>query len=346
MALRGETSGRGPRPEVSPRRAKTLSSPCSRRTVLRGLAAAALLPLTGCFGDDWDSFPDTTLTLATGNAGGVFARYGDALGAVLASRLGVEVEISQTDASVENLRLVADARADIAMTLGDTAADAIRGRGVYDEPLDVVAVARTYDSFVHLVVRAESPIQTVADLRGKRVGVGRHDSGTRLVAVRILRENAVPLDAVQISTRHLQDDAEALVDDRLDAFFFVSGLPNEAIATLSERIPIRLIGLEKTVEAMIRSYESEYVAGPIPASTYRLTTATETVSVKNYIVADPAMPDDLAYAVTRVMFEAQDAIDARAAGVGQPNLAAGIFTSPLDLHPGALRYFREQRPDV
>ena len=316
-----------------------------RRTLLRALTAVPLLPLTGCFGDDWDSFEGTSVRLATGNPGGVFARYGDALGAELADRLRVGVDISQTDASVENLRMVATGRADIGMTLGDTAADAVRGRGVYGEPLDVVALARTYDSFVHLVVRAESSIESVADLRGKRIGVGRHDSGTRLIATRVLDENNIAPRAADLSTHHLQDDADALVADDLDAFFFVSGLPNQAILTLSERIPIRLVGLEKTVDAMIRSYASEYVPGPIPASTYGLTQATDTVSVKNYVVADPSMPDDLAYAVTRVMFEAQDAIDSRAEGVGQPNLAAGIFTSPLDLHPGALRYFQEQRAD-
>lgn len=317
----------------------------NRRTVLRAFGFAALAPLTGCFGDDWDSFEGAQLRLATGNPGGVFARYGDALGAVLGSRLGVQVDIEQTDASVENLRLVGSGRADIGMTLGDTAADAVRGRGVYAEPLDVVALTRTYDSFVHLVVRAESAIDSVTDLRGQRVGVGRHDSGTRLIATRILHGNDIPLDAVDISTHRLQDDAQALVDERLDAFFFVSGLPNEAILALSERIPIRLVALETTAEAMIRNYASEYVAGPIPASTYGLSDATDTVSVKNYLVADPAMSDDLAYAVTRIMFDAQDRIDGRAEGVGQPNLAAGIFTSPLDLHPGALRYFREQRDD-
>ena len=326
----------------------TTTSPRSgadRRSILKAFAVVPLLPLTGCFGDDWDSFDGTPVRFATGNPGGVFARYGDALGKVLTSRLGVDVELEQTDASVENLHLVAAGRSDIGMTLGDTAADAVRGRGVYDESLDVVALTRTYDSFVHLVVRAGSSIETVADLRGKRVGVGRHDSGTRLIATRVLRENSIALDAVNISTHTLQDDAQALVDDRLDAFFFVSGLPNQAILALSRRTPIRLIGLENTVEAMIRTYASEYVAGPIPASTYGLDTATETVSVKNYIVADPRMPDDLAYAITRVMFEAQDAIDRHADGVGQPNLAAGIFTAPLDLHPGALRYFREQRTD-
>src|SRR5690625_5285190 len=95
----------------------------TRRSILRALGIAPLLPLTGCFGDDWDSFEGRQLRLATGNPGGVFARYGDALGAVLASRIGVVVDISQTDASVENLRLVGAGKADIGMTLGDTAAD-------------------------------------------------------------------------------------------------------------------------------------------------------------------------------------------------------------------------------
>ncbi len=317
----------------------------SRRALLKAFAVAPLVSLTGCFGDDWDSFEGTQLRIATGNPGGVFSRYGDALGAVLGSRLGVDIDIEQTDASVENLRMVAAGNADIGMTLGDTAADAVGGRGVYAEPLEVVALTRTYDSFVHLVVRAGSEIDTVADLRHKRVGVGRHDSGTRLIATRILHENDIALDEVDVSTHRLQDDAQALIDDRLDAFFFVSGLPNEAIRALSGRTPIRLVALESTAESMIRNYASEYVTGPIPASTYGLTAATETVSVKNYVVADPDMSDDLAYAVTRVMFEAQDEIDERAGGVRQPNLAAGIFTAPLDLHPGALRYFREQRAD-
>jgi TRAP transporter TAXI family solute receptor len=94
---------------------------------------------------------------------------------------------------------------------------------------------------------------------------------------------------------------------------------------------------------MVDTYGPEYVPGPIPASTYDVP-GIETVSVKNYVVADPRMSDDLAYAVTRVMFEAQDQIDALAPGVRQPSLGAAIFTSPLDLHPGALRYYRESQP--
>lgn len=318
-------------------------STLSRRTLLAALALPAATSLTGCLGRNWRSFPDTTLTLATGNPGGVFARYGDALGTVLERRLdGVSTKIHLTDASVENLRLVANGDAELGLSLGDSASDAARGIGAFTQRLDVVALTRTYDSFMHLVVRADSPVTRVADLRGRRVGMGTPASGTRVVAERILQQNGVPVAEVEASSRQLQAESEALVRGELDAFFFVSGLPNNAVLALSRRAPIRLISLQHTVELMVDSYGPEYVDGPIPASTYGLVDATNTLSVKNYVVAGSAMADDLAYAVTRVMFEEQDAID-RLAPVRQPNLSAGIFTSPLDLHPGAVRYFRERR---
>lgn len=314
----------------------------TRRRLLAATALPPLATLTGCFGGGWSALSGATLTLATGNPGGVFARYGDALGSVLTDRLEAGVEIMRTDASVENIRHVVAGEADIGLTLGDSAADALRGNGVYHHRLDVVALARTYDSFVHLVVHARADIETVRDLRGRRVGIGTLGSGTRIVARRILRRNGMSVGDVDASADRLQANADALAAGRLDAFFFVSGLPNQAVHALSRQVPIRLIGLESTVDAMVEHYTSEYVAGPIPASTYDLDDATETVSVKNYVVAGPAMPDKVAYAVTRVMFEAQGVIDRIAPGVGQPNLAAAIFTDPLPLHPGSIRYYREQ----
>jgi len=94
----------------------------------------------------------------------------------------------------------------------------------------------------------------------------------------------------------------------------------------------------------VETYGLEYGPGPVPASAYDLPGAARTVSVKNHVLADPRMPDDLAYAVTRVMFEAQDEIDRLAPGVRQPSLGAAIFTSPVPLHPGAVRYYRQAQP--
>jgi TRAP transporter TAXI family solute receptor len=204
-------------------------------------------------------------------------------------------------------------------------------------------LARTYDSFVHLVVRADSPITSVADLRGRAVGLGAHGSGTRVIAQRVLATAGLSSDDVAGTADPLEASSSALRRGRLDAFFFVSGLPNSAVAELTQRSPVRLLDLGGLVADMTTEHGTEYTPGPVPASTYELADAVDTISVKNYVVVRPDLPDDLAYAVTRVMFEEQPAIDRRAPGIRQPNLGAAIFTSPLPLHPGAERYFRERR---
>lgn len=317
----------------------------SRRTALTALALPFAGTVAGCLDDSWDSLTPTTLTIATGNRGGVFSRYGEALSRVLDRRLGgVRATSRPTNASVQNLHLVADGTCDIGFSLGDTASDAVRGRGAFGEPLDVVALARTYDSFVQLVVRADSAITGPADLRGTRVGMGAPGSGTQVVARRVLTAAGVRPGEVEIASEPLEASADALREGSLDAFFFVSGIPNQAVLTLSQETDIRLVELDSVVGELAETYGPEYVGGPIPASTYGLSTGVDTVSVRNYIVADRHLPADLAYAVTRVMFEAQDEIDRVAPGVRQPTFGAAIFTSPVELHPGAVRYFREQQP--
>lgn len=317
----------------------------SRRTVLTAaLGVPGAATLTGCLGPSWEELPATELVIATGNPGGVFDRYGEALAAVLDRRLGgVTTRTRTTNASVENLRQVADHSSDLGFSLGDAASDAVRGTGEFDAPVAVGALARTYDSFVHLVVRAATPFTEVADLRGRRVGLGAHGSGTRVIAQRILAQAGIAVSGVEATADTLQESADALLAGALDAFFFVSGLPNTAVKELSAETDIRLVDLGGLVGRMTSSYGPEYTAGPVPASTYSLSNAVDTVSVKNYVVVHPDMDEAVAYAVTRVMFEAQAAVDRIAPGVRQPNLGAAIFTSPLDLHPGAVRYYRERR---
>ncbi len=319
-----------------------MPAPLSRRALLGAAAGAVLLP--GCGTEEWADLAGAELVLATGNPGGVFDAYGAALARVLEQRLqGVRVLTRTTDASVENLRLVAAGEADLGFSLGDTAADASRGEGAFGTPVDVVALTRTYDSFVHVVVPADSPVRALGDLRGRRVGLGGRGSGTRVVSRRLLAAAGVPPGAVTPTDASLRDDAEALAAGEADAFFFVSGLPNATVADLAAGTPVRLLSLRDLVVPMVTAHGPEYVAGPIPASTYGLADGVDTLSVKNYLVARRDLGDAAAYAVTRVLFEAQDAVQRLAPEIRQPTVAAGIFTNPLPLHPGALRYFRALR---
>lgn len=298
--------------------------------------------VAGCLGPGWEEVPRGRFTIATGNSGGVFDRYGEALADVLRRRLpALAVDTRPTAASVANVELVAAGGCDIALSLADTAADAVRGSGTFTHPYDLSALARTYDSYVHLVVRAESSIDDVTALRGHRVGLGAAGSGTRVLATRILRQAGLHVADVRASGWTLEESAQALRVRQLDAFFFVSGIPNSAVAALADTLPVRLVELDDLVPRMVETHGPEYVRGPIPASTYGLTDAVETVSVKNYILAAPRLPEELAYAVTRVIFEGQDEVDRLAPGVPQPVAAAATFTSPVELHRGAVRYYRE-----
>lgn len=319
-----------------------------RRGLLRLGALGALGSLaatTGCAdGSAWTEFSRTRLALATGNQGGVFHRYGEALATVLSDRLtGVDVSTVPTAASVENVGLVADGKADLGLSLADTAADGVRGTGAFSAPTDLAALASTYDSYVHLVVRAESPVSDVRDLRGRRVGLGAHGSGTRVIGQRILREAGVGLGELRVEAGELRPSADALRVGDLDGFFFVSGIPNSAVSELAADIPIRLVDLQRWVSPMVSRFGPEYISAPVPTSAYDLPRGIDTVSVKNYVLARPSLPTRVAYAVTRVMFEEQEAVDRLAPGVPQPSLAAAIFTSPVDLHRGARDYFRESQ---
>lgn len=307
------------------------------------IGVPAATALSGCLAHAWDELPGTRLTIATGNPGGVFDRYGDALATVLGDALeGASVQTRTTNASVVNLRQVAGRDADIGFSLGDTASDAVRGTGAFAEPVNIAALTRTYDSFVHLVVLADSPVREVGDLRGRRVGLGARGSGTRVTAERVIETAGLGRGDVTSRADPLEESAAALRAGDLDAFFFVSGLANTAIKELSGQVPIRLIDLGRLVPDMTSSYGTEYTPGPVPASTYSLPDAVDTVSVKNYVVVHPDLDEDVAYAVTRVMFEQQAAVDDIAPGIRQPNIGAAIFTAPLALHPGALRYYRER----
>lgn len=318
----------------------------SRRALLAGAVGVPLATaLGGCVGRSWDELPGTRLSIATGNRGGVFDRYGSALATVLEERLdGVAATTHHTNASLINLREVAQGKSDIGFALGDAAADAVRGTGPFEDPIELVALTRTYDSFVHLVVTADSPVKEVADLRGRRVGLGSRGSGTRLVAGRILAAAGIASDDVTGTDHSLEQAADGLRRGQLDAFFFVSGIPNAVVARLSGSVPIRLLDLGALVPQLTEAYGPEYTVGPVPTSSYGLPRAVDTVSVKNHLVVHPDLDVDLAYAVTRVMFEAQDRVDRISPQVRQPNLGAAIFTSPLPLHPGAERYYRELRP--
>lgn len=290
------------------------------------------------------------LSVGTGGAGGVYHVYGSGLAQVTAARQDTWITALTTAASVENNLLVADGTLDVAFTLSDVAALAVDGREPFERPLPISAIARLYDNHTHVVVRADSPVEEIADLAGGTVSVGSAGSGTEMMADRLLELSgltALPeggrpdsdgeVERLQLS---IGDSARALEEGRVDAFFWSGGIPTQAVGDLAERMPVRLLDLAEHVPGLTERFGEYFTELPVPAGTYADVPAVRTIGVPSLLVVNTAMPDHQAEEFTRLLFEFQaDLVEIHPVALHLHPRSA-ISTLPVPLHPGAVDYYR------
>ncbi|GAA3471583.1 TAXI family TRAP transporter solute-binding subunit [Nonomuraea roseola] len=279
--------------------------------------------------------------IATGQRGGVYFEYGEGLAAAIsADRSGLRPRVIATGASLDNLRLVAEGRADLAFTLADSAALAVQGEPPFPSPQPVRALARLYDNYVHLVVRAGSGIVSLASLRGKRISCGAAGSGTEIIARRLLALARIEPELVE--RLDLTTSASALTAGSIDAFFFSGGLPTQTVSELARRRLIRLVDLRDHAEPMRRRHGEFYSPRTIPASAYGLP-ACGSIGVADYLIVRHDMPEELAYELTNLLFSDREALERAHPEARRLTVRSAFVTDPVPLHQGAIRYYRESR---
>lgn len=288
------------------------------------------------------------VSIATGDTGGVYYAYGGGLAKVVSDHVpGVRATAESTAASVDNLKLIRDGKAEIAFTLADTAADAAKGAGPFAgaAPVPARALAVLYYNYLHLVT-LDPLIGSLADLRGRVVSMGLPGSGTEITARRVVA--AAGLDPDKDFTRRNigpTQGADALKDGKLDALFWSGGLPTPAFLDLahSPNVLMRLVPTAPALDALRRTYGDLYTSLEIPAGAYRgVDSAVPVVGVANLLVVRSDMSDDLAYQLTRTMFAHQTDLAAVHPEAKKLSLATAVKGSPLEFHPGAVRYYRER----
>lgn len=283
------------------------------------------------------------LAVGTGPTGGVYHAYGTGLEQVTADAM-VRVEARPTAASVANIRMVQTGQIGAGFTLADVAALAVAGDPPFSESQQIRAIARLYDNHTHLVVRADSPYQEVAELAGQPVSVGAADSGTEMIAERILGVAGLGTvaDGGDIDRRQLDlgASAQALQGGEIEAFFWSGGLPTEAITTLAQRVPIRLIDLSHQVPDLSGQYGDYFTELPVPAGTYPGVPAVRTIGVPSLLVVHQDMADDVAEELTRTLFEARTDLAEIHPVALQLSARSAIATLPVPLHAGSMEYFR------
>lgn len=310
-------------------------------------AAVAVLVIAGASSacstrsDEWG---DSQYAIAGGGSNGVYYAYGAEVARALSGSLGVRVEVAETAGSVDNLLRVSSGQALLGFAQGDAAADAVAGAGAFDEALPVRAVARLYDEYLHVVVRADSDIVDLGDLAGKTVSLGAENSGVNVIAARALHAAEVDIASIADPQLDLSASISALEGSGIDGFFWVGGIPTPGIAELATTTPVRLVPVEQTwVTAINTRYSDAYRPSDFPVGLYGLDESVPTMAVPNYLVTSSDTPDGIVRDVLTSLFDGRTDVAQRVPVASLLDRRQAIFTGPVDLHPGAIEYYRDQR---
>jgi uncharacterized protein len=298
--------------------------------------------------------------IGTGGTGGTYFPVGSLIASVISRPPGsrdcdvggscgvpglIAAAVS-TQGSVENARAVAEGTLDMALSQADVAYYAYFGKNVFaDEPpmKGLRAVANLYPELVHLVVRPDADIQSVADLRGKHVSLGEEASGTRVVARAIL--NAYGLDENDVDADYdtLGKASDRLLAKDLDAFFMVGGYPLRAIADAAEAGDLALVPISGAEAMSILKEHLFFTAAVVPAGTYNGVQETQTVSVGAQLIVSVDLSDSLVYQITQALWHPTNRalLDSGHPDGARISLETAVEGMAIPLHSGAARYYKE-----
>jgi len=291
---------------------------------------------------------NTQISIATGGTGGVYYPLGGGLGNIITHELkGITATAEVTGGSVDNLKLVGSGRSDIGFSMVDAAWDAINGQGKFPSKLPLKAIAVIYPNHMHVVTIEGTGIQKIEDLKGKRVSTGSPGSATEIFAFRVLEAAGINPDKDITKERlGVAESVNAIKDQKIDAFFWVGGLPTAAVTDLAAtpNTKIKFIDIAHLTPKLNEKYGPLYAEATIPKETYPgMEKDAENITVWNILAVNENMSEDMAYNITKIVFEKRDEL----AKVHKEALNIKLELqsqkrSGIPFHPGALKYFNEK----
>ncbi len=339
-----------------------LSAP-ARRRMLRGLARRALaaLLLLGLAGAGAASAQEVRFfRIGTGGTAGTYFP----VGALIASAIsnppgsrpcnrggscgvpGLVAIVQSSDGSVENVERIGKGEFELALSQADIAYWAYRGTGLFADkgPIEKLrAIANLYPESIHVVVRRDAGIKSIADLAGKRVSLGEEGSGTLVDAKAVL--DAYGLAPTEVEARFLKPGAASLMmaKGELDAFFFVGGYPVSAIADLARNVAIDLLPIDGPEADTLVAFYPFFTRSVIPAGVYDGLGEVPTISIGAQLLVSADIDADTVYAITKALWnESTRRLFEHGHGKAREiRLETALDGIAIPLHPGAERYYRE-----
>jgi len=313
------------------------------RAALAALAAAALAV----------AFPvavqqGNRISITTGGTGGVYYPLGGGMANILSKYVpGLSATAEVTGGSIDNLKLLGAGKSEVAFSMVDSAWDAQQGVDKFkDSKVNVRTLMVLYPNRMHVVTIEGTGITKMSDLKGKRVSTGSAGSGTEIMANRVLEGAGLDYKTdIKVERLGVAESVNAIKDRKIDAFFWVGGVPTAAVTDLAATpgIKIRLIDHAEALDAMNKKYGPLYVKGIIAANSYQgMDKPSENVDVWNILVASDKMSDKMAYDIVKTLWEKKPELVAVHKEAMNIELKFQKVGSPLPYHPGAKKYFEEQ----
>ena len=289
------------------------------------------------------------ISIATGGTGGVYYPMGGGIAAVLSKYVpGMQATAEVTGGSVDNLKLIGSGKPYIGFSMTDASQDAYRGEDKFKSnkvPLKTLMVL--YPNRMHVVSVEGRGIAKLTDLKGKRVSTGSPGSATEVMAFRLIEAAGMDKDKdLKRERLGVAESVNAIKDGKIDAFFWVGGLPTAGVTDLANTpgTKLKMVDHADVVSAMNKKYGNLYVEDVISRDVYRgMDTDNKQATVMNILVAHENMDDKTAYNIVKTIFEKRDdliAVHKEAANFKLENQKSSA--TPIPFHPGAAKYFAEK----
>ena len=289
------------------------------------------------------------ISIATGGTGGVYYPLGGGMAAALSKFVpGMQATAEVTGGSVDNLKLIGSGKPYIGFSMADAGLDALKGEDKFKGnavPLRTLMVL--YPNRMHVVTVEGRGINTMADLKGKRVSTGSPGSATEVMAFRVIEAAGFDKDRdVKRERLGVAESVNAVKDGKIDAFFWVGGLPTASVTDLANtpNTKVKLVDHANLVPVMNKKYGNLYVEDVIPKAVYRgMDTDNKQATVMNILVTHQSMDDTTAYNIVKTIFDKRSdliAVHKEAENFKLENQKG--TASPIPFHPGAVKYFAEK----
>ena len=319
---------------------KRINTGASIAAALASLALAIAMPAIAQQGE--------RISITTGGTGGVYYPLGGGMANILSKYVpGLSATAEVTGGSVDNLKLLNSGKSEVAFTMVDAAWDAKQGVDKFkDSKFEPRTLMVLYPNRMHVVTIDGTGINKLSDLKGKRVSTGSAGSGTEIMAMRILE--AVGIDGhkdLKQERLGVAESVNAIKDRKIDAFFWVGGVPTAAVTDLATTpgVKLKLIDHAEAVDGMNKKYGPLYVKASIAQSSYQgMDKPNENIDVWNILVASDRMSDKMAYDIVKTLYEKKPELVAVHKEAMNIDLKYQKIGSPLPYHPGAKKYFEEQ----